>query len=135
MVIEIATLIREEFDGQRTLSAQFILLGADTVQVCTGVMKMGYKMVKPMIEGLIAFMETHGFETLDDFKGKALPYFTTHADLVERQAQAQAKKRAAVAAKQEAKEAVKHAEREGITIDEKWDRDDFVQQSDELVSG
>lgn len=147
MVMEIATLINEEFDGQRTISgmggietgedaAEFILLGSDTVQVCTGVMKMGYKMVKPMIEGLLAFMETHGFETIDDFKGKALPYFTTHADLVERQAQAQAKKRAAVAAKAAAKEAAASGgEREGITVDDKWDGDDFVQQSDDLVSG
>ncbi|MEM9419068.1 MAG: NAD-dependent dihydropyrimidine dehydrogenase subunit PreA, partial [Planctomycetota bacterium] len=142
MVMEIATLIREEFEGTRTISgiggvetgedaAQFILLGADTVQVCTGVMKMGYKMVKPMIEGLLAFMETHGFETIDDFKGHALPYFTTHADLVDRQAKAQEAKRAAVAAKA----AAKQAEREGITVDDKWDGDDFVQQSDDLVSG
>ena len=146
MVMEIATLIREEFEGNRTISgiggvetgedaAQFILLGADTVQVCTGVMKMGYKMVQPMIEGLLAFMETHGFETLDDFKGHALPYFTPHADLVERQAKAQEAKRAAVAAKAAAKQAAAAGGREGITVDDKWDGDDFVQQSDDLVSG
>ncbi len=142
MVMEIATLIRDEFDGQRTISgiggvetggdaAQFILLGADTVQVCTGVMKLGYKMVKPMIDELIAFMEQHGFETLDDFKGHALPYFTTHAELVRMQAESQAKKRAAVAAKQAEKEAAKA---EGITRDEKWDGDDFVKQTEDLVS-
>ena len=142
MVMEIANLIADEYEGKRTISgmggvetgedaAEFILLGSDTVQVCTGVMKMGYKMVKPMIEQLLAFMETHGFETIDDFKGKALPYFTTHADLVERQAKAQEAKRAAVAAKA----AAKQAEREGITVDDKWDGDDFVQQSDDLVSG
>lgn len=148
MVMEIANLIHDEFDAKRTISgmggietgedaAEFILLGSDTVQVCTGVMKMGYKMVKPMIEGLLAFMETHGFETIDEFKGKALPYFTTHADLVERQAKAQAEKRAAVAAKAAAKEAAaaSEGEREGITVDDKWDGDDFVQQSDDLVSG
>ena len=53
MVMEIATMIRTEFPG-RSLSgiggietggdaAQFILLGADTMQVCTGVMKFGYR--------------------------------------------------------------------------------------------
>ena len=53
MVMEIAALIRHEFPG-RSLSglggiesgndaAQFILLGSDTVQVCTGVMKFGYE--------------------------------------------------------------------------------------------
>ncbi|MEM7681271.1 MAG: NAD-dependent dihydropyrimidine dehydrogenase subunit PreA [Planctomycetota bacterium] len=145
MVMEIATLIREEFEGGRTISgiggvetgedaAQFILLGADTVQVCTGVMKMGYKMVKPMIEQLLGFMETHGFETLDDFKGHALPYFTTHAELVRMQAEAREKKRAAEAERVAKKEAAKAAEKAGITIDDKWDGDDFVQQSEDLVS-
>ena len=58
--MEIATLIKSDFEG-RTLSgiggvetgqdaAEFILLGSDTVQVCTGVMKMGYAMVKPMMD-------------------------------------------------------------------------------------
>jgi hypothetical protein len=125
-------LIQNEFPG-RTLSgiggietgedaAEFILLGADTVQVCTGVMKHGYKLVKTMSEQLLAFMERHGFETIDDFKGKALPYFTTHTDLVQRQASAKEQK-AAERAKRE----------QGITSDEKWDGDDFVRQSDDLV--
>ncbi len=138
MVMEIATLIRSEFDGKRTISgiggvetggdaAQFILLGADTVQVCTGVMKMGYKMVQPMIDELLAFMDKHGFEAIDEFKGKALPYFTTHAELVRMQTESQTKKRAAVAAMVAAKES-------GITKDDKWDGDDFVKQSDDLVS-
>src|SRR6185436_7724758 len=76
MAMEIATLIRNEFPG-RTLSglggiesgndaAQFILLGADTVQVCTGVMKSGYEMVRPMCDELLAFMAKHQFETLAD---------------------------------------------------------------------
>src|SRR4051795_9961040 len=74
MVMEIAQVIRSEFPG-RSLSAiggvetgsdaaQFILLGGDTVQVCTGVMKFGYEHVKPMCEELLAFMERHKFETL-----------------------------------------------------------------------
>ncbi|MEM1226521.1 MAG: NAD-dependent dihydropyrimidine dehydrogenase subunit PreA [Planctomycetota bacterium] len=128
MTMEIATMIGQEFP-KATLSgiggvetgedaAEFILLGADTVQVCTGVMKYGYKLVRTLSEQLLAFMEKHGFETIDDFKGKALPYFTTHADLVHRQA--------------EAKEARAKA-RQGITADEKWDGDDFVKQSDDLV--
>jgi dihydroorotate dehydrogenase subfamily 1 len=132
MTMEVATLIQNEFPG-RTLSgiggietgedaAEFILLGADTVQVCTGVMKHGYKLVKTMSEQLLAFMERHGFETIDDFKGKALPYFTTHTDLVQRQASAKEQK-AAERAKRE----------QGITSDEKWDGDDFVRQSDDLV--
>ncbi len=132
MTMEIAQLINSEFP-RRTLSgiggietgedaAEFILLGADTVQVCTGVMKHGYKLVQKMSQQLLAFMDKHGFETIDDFKGKALPYFTTHADLVHRQAEAKAEKAA-----EKAKQA------RGITADEKWDGDHFVKQSDELL--
>jgi len=33
-------------------------------------------------------MDERGFATLDDFRGHSLQYFTTHADLVERQKQA-----------------------------------------------
>ncbi|MCP6491136.1 hypothetical protein NL519_33855, partial [Klebsiella pneumoniae] len=90
--MECARLIRAEFPG-RSLSgiggvetgedaAQFLLLGADTVQVCTGVMIHGYKLVKELCAGLSAFMNRHGFNSIAEFKGKSLPYFTTHADLV-----------------------------------------------------
>src|SRR3970282_1462224 len=87
MCMEIATVIRHEFPG-RTLSgiggietgndaAQFILLGCDTVQVCTGVMKFGYGIVHGMQEQLLAFMEKHKFNRIDDFKGYSVQFFTT----------------------------------------------------------
>ena len=130
MVMEIATLIRQEFPG-RSLSglggiesggdaAQFILLGSDTVQVCTGVMKFGYECVKPMCEELLAFMANHKFETLADFKGKSLDYFTTHADLVKRQAERKAAQKAAAATK-------------SVKADGEWSGDEFVKQSDALT--
>ena len=132
MVMEIATMIRKEFPG-RTLSglggiesgndaAQFILLGSDTVQVCTGVMKFGYECVKPMCDELLAFMEKHKFETLADFKGKSLDYFTTHADLVKRQADRKAAQKAATATKV-------------VKADGEWSGDEFVKQSDALSRG
>src|SRR4029453_6387052 len=113
MVMEIATMIRREFPG-RSLSgiggaetgedaAQFILLGSDTVQVCTGVMKFGYEMVKRMQEELLAFMEKHKFETLADFKGKSLDFFTTHAELVRMQKERKPKEAADAAAKKRVK--------------------------------
>src|SRR5215213_6733132 len=75
MVKECAEVIRDKHPG-RTLSgiggiesgndaAQFILLGADTVQVCTGVMKMGYECVRPMKDQLLSFMARHEFETVE----------------------------------------------------------------------
>src|SRR5688500_1297305 len=137
MVMELATMIRAEFPD-RSLSglggiesgedaAQFILLGADTVQVCTGVMKFGYERVRPMCDQLLAFMAKHKFETLADFRGKSLPYFTTHADLVKRQADRKAAQKAAAAA----------ATPNGVKVvksDAEWTGDEFVRQSDALAA-
>ncbi len=131
MCMEIAQVIAKEYPG-RTLSgmggvesgtdaAQFILLGSDTVQVCTGVMKAGYGCVKPMCDELLAFMDGHGFETLADFKGASLPYFTTHADLVKRQRE----RKDAQAAEADAQRMVK--------ADGEWSGDNFVAQSDALA--
>jgi dihydropyrimidine dehydrogenase (NADP+)/dihydropyrimidine dehydrogenase (NAD+) subunit PreA len=132
MVMEIAQLIRQEFAG-RSLSgiggietggdaAQFLLVGADTVQVCTGVMKFGYECVKPMCEELLAFMAKHKFDTLADVKGKSLPFFTTHADLVLRQVDRKAAMKAA-------------AQKKVVSADSEWSGDSFVQQSDALSKG
>ena len=142
--MEIATLIKNEF-ADRTLSgiggvetgqdaAEFILLGSDTVQVCTGVMKMGYGMVKPMIEQLSEFMDEHGFSSIDDFKGHSLQFFKTHAELVEIQAEARAKKKAAHAAKKAA-EGADTTDEKMIRKDAQWTGDDFVDQSDALSRG
>ncbi len=130
MCMEVAKLIKDEFPG-RSISGiggvesgndavQFILLGANTVQVCTYVMKVGYRCVHQMLEEMSAFMDQHGFNSLDDFRGHSLQYFTTHHDLVERQAAARA------AAK---------AESQAIRADAEWRGDDFVKQTDELSRG
>ena len=95
-------------------------LGSDTVQVCTGVMKFGYEHVKPMCEQLLAFMAKHKFDTLADFKGKSLDYFTTHADLVKRQAERKAAQKAAATAKV-------------VKSDGEWSGSEFVKQSDALA--
>ena len=95
-------------------AAQFLLMGCNTVQVCTGVMLHGYKMVKPMIEELSAFMDKHGFKSIEDFRGHALEYFTTHADLAERQRIAKVKKT--------------------LERDSDWDGENFVKQSDALAA-
>ncbi len=130
MCMETARMMQREFPG-RSLSgiggvetgddaAQFILLGAGTVQVCTGVMIHGYKLVHELKKGLLAFMERHKFQTIDEFRGRSLQYFTTHADLVRRQA--------------EAKQAEK-AKRDGmVKKDGEWSGEKFVEQSERLVA-
>lgn len=79
-------------------AVQFLLLGAHTVQICTGAMLRGYEMIAELKTDLEKFMADHKFERLEDFIGKSLPYFSTHADLVSRQAQAKADLKAARAA-------------------------------------
>lgn len=134
MCMEVAQLIRTEFPG-RSLSgiggiesgrdaAQFLLLGCDTVQVCTYVMKVGYRCVREMCDELSAFMDQHGFQTLADFRGHSLQYFTTHHDLVRRQAEARHAAKAAPA-----------AGAAPIKADHQWRGDDFVQQSEALARG
>jgi len=54
-------------------TAEFILLGAGTVQVCTAVMHYGYRIVEDMMDGLLAWMHRKGYESLDDFRGLSLP--------------------------------------------------------------
>src|SRR5207237_5867600 len=107
-------------------AAQFILLGADTTQVCTGVMKFGYDCVKRMCDELLAFMEKHKFETLHDFKGKSLDYFTTHAELVRMQGERKASDKA---------EADEAAAKKMVKADSEWSGDDFVKQSNALARG
>jgi len=62
-------------------------------------MLQGFGMVEELIEGTLAFMEQHGFETLDDFRGASLPYFTTHHHLVDLQAEKKAQQAAKLANK------------------------------------
>src|SRR3954453_2367215 len=130
MVKECAETIRDKFPG-RSLSAiggvesgkdaaQFILLGGDTVQVCTGVMKLGYDMVGRMKDELLSFMSKHNFETIANFKGHSLQYFTTHADLVKRQAEAKAAAKAKVGT---------------VSKDGEWQGDQFVKQTESLARG
>jgi dihydroorotate dehydrogenase subfamily 1 len=133
MVMELAQMMRNSGYADRTISgiggietgddaAQFILLGAHTVQVCTGVMIHGYKLIHELKAGLLKFMEKHRFTSIDEFCGASLPYFTTHADLVARQAAAKAAEKARVTGDGMVKK------------DADWSGDRFVEQSDKLVA-
>jgi len=54
-------------------AAEFMALGAGNVQVCTAAMTYGFKVVEDMIDGLKDWMEQSGYDTLDDFIGRAVP--------------------------------------------------------------
>ncbi|XP_022137687.1 dihydropyrimidine dehydrogenase (NADP(+)), chloroplastic [Momordica charantia] len=130
-VLSIAKMMKSEFnDADYSLSgiggvetggdaAEFILLGADTVQVCTGVMMHGYGLVKKLCAELKDFMRLHNFSSIEDFRGASLPYFTTHTDLVRRQREAI-----------EQRKAVK----KGLQSDKDWTGDGFVKETESMVS-
>ncbi|UAA38586.1 NAD-dependent dihydropyrimidine dehydrogenase subunit PreA [Paraneptunicella aestuarii] len=54
-------------------AAEFIALGAGNVQVCTAAMLYGFDIIKDLCDGLSDWMDTKGYKTIDDFRGKAIP--------------------------------------------------------------
>jgi dihydroorotate dehydrogenase subfamily 1 len=95
---------------------EFMLLGAATVQICTGVMLKGVKMVDELKEGLAKFMTDKGFTSVQEIVGQSLPYFSTHMDLVSRM-----------------KEAKRHKAGEAAR-DNEWAQKDITEKTAELTS-
>jgi dihydropyrimidine dehydrogenase (NAD+) subunit PreA len=55
-------------------AAEFILLGAQSVQACTAPMHWGFRIVEDMIDGLKNWMDEKGFARIEDFRGRSLPH-------------------------------------------------------------
>jgi dihydropyrimidine dehydrogenase (NAD+) subunit PreA len=53
-------------------AAEFIALGAGSVQVCTAAMHYGFRIVDDMIGGLAQWMDSKGYARIDDFRGRAI---------------------------------------------------------------
>src|ERR1700741_4717909 len=62
-------------------AAEFMLLGSTTVQVCTAVMKYGFRIIEDLCEGMSNWMDEKGFKTIYDFIGKSVPTITHWEDL------------------------------------------------------
>jgi dihydropyrimidine dehydrogenase (NAD+) subunit PreA len=62
-------------------AVEFILLGATSVQACTAVMHFGFGIIRDLKSGLERYMDEHGFTTIEDFRGKALPNVKHWEDL------------------------------------------------------
>ena len=54
-------------------AAEFMVLGAGNVQVCTAVMTYGFRIVEEMIAGLSDWMDARGYGSTADFVGRAVP--------------------------------------------------------------
>jgi len=53
-------------------AAEFILLGASSVQICTAAMHYGFRIIDDLREGLSNWMDEKGYASLDAIRGKAL---------------------------------------------------------------
>jgi dihydropyrimidine dehydrogenase (NAD+) subunit PreA len=54
-------------------AAEFMLLGATTVQVCTAVMHYGFRIVEDMIDGLSNYLDDKGMKSVSELVGRTLP--------------------------------------------------------------
>ena len=54
-------------------AVEYMLLGASTIQITTGVIHYGQRMVEEICEGLSDFMDDKGYKRVDQIVGKALP--------------------------------------------------------------
>ena len=54
-------------------AAEFILLGCESIQLCTAPMHWGFRMVEDLVDGLKNWMDEKGFRTIEDFRGLSVP--------------------------------------------------------------
>jgi dihydropyrimidine dehydrogenase (NAD+) subunit PreA len=57
-------------------AAEFMVLGASNVQVCTAAMTYGFRIVEEMISGLNRYLDEKGFAGVADLVGRAVPNVT-----------------------------------------------------------
>lgn len=62
-------------------AAEFITLGATSVQVCTAVMHYGYRIVEDMIDGLNNYLDQKGFSSVNQLRGLAVPNYQDWGNL------------------------------------------------------
>jgi len=53
-------------------AAEFLLLGASSLQVCTAVMHFGFRIIEDLCDGLSNWMDEKGFATVPDVVGRSL---------------------------------------------------------------
>ena len=95
---------------------EFLLLGSSTVQICTGVMLQGVKMVDELKEGVEKFMVDKGFNSVQEVVGRSLEYFSTHMDLVQKM------------------KAAKRSKAGEASRDNEWGQKDITEKVAELTS-
>ncbi|HZE72843.1 MAG TPA: NAD-dependent dihydropyrimidine dehydrogenase subunit PreA [Pyrinomonadaceae bacterium] len=95
---------------------EFFLLGSSTVQICTGVMLHGVKMIDELKAGLEKFMVDKEFNSMQEVVGKSLGYFSTHMELVQKM------------------KAAKRTKAGEASRDNEWAQKDITEKTAELTS-
>ncbi|CAB3395298.1 NAD-dependent dihydropyrimidine dehydrogenase subunit PreA [Kyrpidia spormannii] len=62
-------------------AAEFILMGATSVQVCTAVMHHGFRIVEDMIDGLNRYLDEKGLASVMELVGRAVHRYVDWSDL------------------------------------------------------
>ena len=63
---------------------EYILLGADSIQVTTAVMQYGYRIIDDMKEGLNLYLAEKGFQNVKEARGLAFDSLSATTDVLER---------------------------------------------------
>ena len=58
-------------------AAEFLLVGATTLQATTSIMRYGYRIIEDLMEGLSDYLRQKGLKSIKDLVGKSLPKFST----------------------------------------------------------
>jgi dihydropyrimidine dehydrogenase (NAD+) subunit PreA len=62
-------------------AAEFLVLGATNVQVCTAVMHHGFRIVEDMIDGLSSYLDSRGMQSVSELVGAGQNRITTWENL------------------------------------------------------
>ncbi|MCK4272033.1 NAD-dependent dihydropyrimidine dehydrogenase subunit PreA [bacterium] len=62
-------------------AAEFMLVGARTVQFCTAPMHYGFRIIEDLKDGLERYLRHKGMRSAEELVGKSLPFITGHGDL------------------------------------------------------
>ena len=62
-------------------AAEFLALGAGTVQVCSAAMHRGFRIIEEMTDGLANWMDEKGYALISDFSGRAVRNFVNWESL------------------------------------------------------
>jgi dihydropyrimidine dehydrogenase (NAD+) subunit PreA len=61
-------------------AAEFLLLGACSLQVCTAVMHYGFRIIEDLCDGLSNWMDSKGFGSINAVRGISLPHLSDFKD-------------------------------------------------------